>query len=259
MKRVRNILGKGDRTRARGNRRRRVDFEPLEPKLAPATLAIGNATVLEGNAGTFSVALTVTLSNPQGNKSVTVNYATADGTATAGTDYRALSGTVTFAPGETSKTVTVAVLGDGLDEPDETFTVKLSSLFNATFARSQAVGTIVDDDPPPAVSLSLTGTSLPEAGGTATVTATLSASSGRDVVVTLDFSGTATADVDYGRSAVVLTIPAESLSASLTLSAIDDTAPEGDETIIVTIAGVTNALPSGQQQVTAVITDDDPA
>ena len=78
---------------------------------------------------------------------VTVHYATADGTATAGSDYTAASGDVTFAPGETSKTITVAVLGDRLAEPTETFVVNLSGPTNAIIADGQGVGTILDDEP----------------------------------------------------------------------------------------------------------------
>ena len=83
---------------------------------------------------------------------MTVNYATANGTATRRRDYTAAAaGTLTFAPGETTKTVTVAVNGDTLDEADETFTVNLSAATNATIADGQGVGTITDDDPTPPI------------------------------------------------------------------------------------------------------------
>src|SRR5204863_11064 len=90
---------------------------------APA-LAIGNVSVMEGNSGTTSAELTVSLSAASG-RTVTVNYATANGTATAGSDYLAANGTLTFLPGQTNKTISVAVLGDLLNEPDETFLVQL--------------------------------------------------------------------------------------------------------------------------------------
>jgi hypothetical protein len=81
-------------------------------------------------------------------KVVTVGYATADGTATAPADYTATSGTLTFAPGETAKTVTVAVVGDTLVEGDETFSLVLSGPVNATLGagQEQATATIADDD-----------------------------------------------------------------------------------------------------------------
>lgn len=108
-------------------------------------LSINDVTMTEGHSGTTNATFTVTLSAGSG-RVVTVAYATADGTATAPADYTAVSGTLTFAPGETSKTITVLVKGDTLDEPNETFLVKLSNPTNATLARAQGVGTITDDD-----------------------------------------------------------------------------------------------------------------
>src|SRR6185312_2567553 len=86
------------------------------------TVAVSSPSVAEGNSGTASLTFTVALSNPSSQATV-VNYATADGTATAGSDYAATSGALTFAPGETSKTVTVSVTGDRTYEPDETLTL----------------------------------------------------------------------------------------------------------------------------------------
>src|SRR5262249_39441562 len=88
----------------------------------------------------------VTLS-ARSTETITVAYATGDGTATAGSDYQAASGTLTFAPGETRKTVTVPVKGDRVGEPNETFLVTLSSPTHANIGDSQGVGTIVDDEP----------------------------------------------------------------------------------------------------------------
>ena len=86
---------------------------------------------------------------------MTVAYATADGTATAGSDYTAASGTLTFAPGATTQTIAVTVLGDLLDEANETFTVNLSSPVNAVIAAAQGIGTIVDNnDPAPSIAIS---------------------------------------------------------------------------------------------------------
>ena len=76
-----------------------------------------------------------------------VAYATGDGSAVSGSDYQALSGTLTFAPGETTKTITVLVNGDRLAEQTESFVVNLSSPTNATVTDGQGVGTIVDDEP----------------------------------------------------------------------------------------------------------------
>ncbi|MGV1088564.1 MAG: Calx-beta domain-containing protein, partial [Mycobacterium sp.] len=116
------------------------DTAPVLP-----TLSIADVSTAEGNSGTSTMAFTVTLSKAA-TTLVAVNYATANGTATAGSDYSAASGTINFAAGETAKTVTVAVSGDTTAEPAETLTVSLSAPSGATVARATATGTIVDDD-----------------------------------------------------------------------------------------------------------------
>jgi hypothetical protein len=108
-------------------------------------LAIGDASVVEGNASTVDLVLPVTLSTASGSP-VTVDYATADGTAGAG-DYTPATGTLTFAPGELSHGVTVSVVGDTTFEPDEFFFANLSNATGgATILDGQGVGTIVNDD-----------------------------------------------------------------------------------------------------------------
>jgi Calx-beta domain len=80
---------------------------------------------------------------------VTVAYVTADGTATAGLDYTATAGTLTFAPGATTQSIAVSVSGDALDEPNEVFFLNLGSPVNAIIADAHGTGTIADDDPLP--------------------------------------------------------------------------------------------------------------
>ncbi|MFN8090604.1 MAG: Calx-beta domain-containing protein, partial [Mycobacterium sp.] len=114
---------------------------------APAqpSISIGNAAKNEGNSGTSNMTFTVTLSKAS-TKPVTVQYATSNGTATAGQDYTAATGTITFAAGETSKTINVAVAGDTTVEADETFTVTLSNANGANISTASATGTITNDD-----------------------------------------------------------------------------------------------------------------
>ncbi len=109
--------------------------------------SIGDATVLEGDASTTPAVFTVTLSASSPTP-VTVNYATADGTATVGNnDYQAASGTLTFAPGQTARALTVSVVGDVAVEPDETFFVNLSALSGGgTITDAQGDGLILNDD-----------------------------------------------------------------------------------------------------------------
>jgi hypothetical protein len=107
---------------------------------------VSDATVTEGDSGSQAASFDVTLSGPSG-LSTSVGWTTVDGTATAGSDYAAGSGTLTFAPGVTTQTVTVDVLGDTADEPNEVFSVALSDALNAGLATLEGTGTITDDDP----------------------------------------------------------------------------------------------------------------
>jgi hypothetical protein len=114
----------------------------------PSRVAIGDSTTAEGNDRQTAFQFTATLDSPQSSP-VTVDFASADGTATAPSDYTATTGKVTFEPGETAKTATVEVNGDTTVEPDETFNVTLTGATgNATIADGHAVATIVNDDPP---------------------------------------------------------------------------------------------------------------
>ena len=107
-------------------------------------MTIGDASVTEGNSGTAVLSFTVTLSAIY-DADVAVSFATENGSATAGSDYVAKSGTLTFAPGDTSETITVVVNGDLLVEPDETVFVNLSSI-TAVLVDGQGAGTILTDD-----------------------------------------------------------------------------------------------------------------
>ena len=112
----------------------------------PPGLAVADAEVQEGPNATLAFAVTLSRS-PSG--TVTVDYATLDGTATAGSDYTATSGTLSFAAGETEKTVSVPVLDDGHDEGSETLTMTLSNPSGAYLADASATGTINNSDPMP--------------------------------------------------------------------------------------------------------------
>ena len=112
--------------------------------LDPVTIV--GSSVVEGDIGTKPLNFTVSLSVPE-NNTATVNWATADGTAVAGEDYQAAAGTITFAPGEITKTISVNVVGDFTKEPDEYFTVNLSNPVNAGVSGAAGRGTILNDDP----------------------------------------------------------------------------------------------------------------
>src|SRR6185312_16082342 len=101
-----------------------VDDDPLP------SLAINDVSRVEGNSGIANLTFTATLSAASG-RTVTVNFATSDGTATAPADYTSSSGTLTFNPGVLTRTIAVPVVGDTRDEFDETFVTALSSPTNA--------------------------------------------------------------------------------------------------------------------------------
>jgi hypothetical protein len=115
------------------------------PPVEPVVLAVTDASVLERARGTSKVAVAVTLSRSS-NAVVTVNYATSNGTAVAPQDYTATSGTLTFQPGETSRTISVSINGDRKREANETFSVQLSNAVGATIDDGVATVSILNDD-----------------------------------------------------------------------------------------------------------------
>ncbi len=116
----------------------KVDWRP--------EISVADAQANEG-AGSISFEVSLSRAFTSSEHRVTVDYATADGTATAGSDYTSTSGTLTFAAGESSKTVSVPILDDAVDEGDETFTLSLSNATGGRIGDGEATGTIANDDP----------------------------------------------------------------------------------------------------------------
>ncbi|MEO8216430.1 MAG: Calx-beta domain-containing protein [Acidobacteriota bacterium] len=225
------------------------------------SLSINDVSVPEGNSGSTPAQFTVTLSAASA-LTVTVSYSTAAVTATSAVDYSAASGTLTFAPGEVSKTITVGVLGDLLNEPDETWNVNLSAPANATITKATGVGTINDDDPAPTLSLNDILVGEGNSGTTnATFTVTLSAASGRTVTVNFSTAdGTALAPGDYTASSGSLTFSPGETSKVITVSVIGDSVNESDETFLVNLSAPVNAtILDGQGQATILNDDSAPA
>src|SRR5262249_43300625 len=152
-----------------------------------------------------------------------------DCTATAGSDYVATTGSLTFAPGETSKTVTVAVNGDTLGESDETFYVNLTNPANATCADGQGLGTIRNDD----LALSINNVSVLEGNNgftNAIFSVTLSGPS--TLAVTVNFataSGTATSGTDFQALSGTLTFNPGETSKTITVKVKGDKTVEANE------------------------------
>jgi hypothetical protein len=220
------------------------------------TIDIGDSTVVEGDAGPVSAGFPVTLSAPSAGP-VTVNFATANGTATAGTDYTATSGTLTFAPGTTSQIISVSVTGDVLDELDETYFVNLSAPTGGSIGDGQGLGTIIDDDGP---TINIGDATVTE-GDAGTVDAafavTLSASSPGPVTVAFATAdGTATAPGDYTPTTGVLTFAPGTTALAVTVSVIGDVLDENDETYFVNLSAPTGGDIGDGQGLGTIIDDD---
>ncbi len=211
------------------------------PLAAQPSITISDATISEGNSGVSKANFTVTLSSAS-TQAVSVTYATADGTAIAGSDYAPASGTLLFPPGATKLPVSVSVNGDALDEPDEGFLVNLSSPTNATIADGQGVGTIRNDDPTPRLAMSDVTVAERASGSTANFAVTLSAASGRQVTVaykTVD--GTAMAGADYTALSGTLTFAPGVTARGIAVPVAGDGLAEPNEVFFVNLGSPANA------------------
>ncbi len=147
----------------------RLNVSAAPDVIPPPSLSIGNVSKLEGNKGQTNFTFTVSLSAAS-SQAVNVQFATAHGTALAGriNDYRAASGTLSFSPGTTSRTITITINADKTSEANETFFINLSNPTNAALGVAKGTGTIVNDDAPFA-SQAATGTSSSQKSAVAKV------------------------------------------------------------------------------------------
>ena len=224
-------------------------------------VTIADASIVEGNAGTSNLSLTVTLSAPSASD-VQVSYAALDGTAIATLDYNFTNGTLTIPAGSATGTIVASILGDTNVEPDETFTVTLYAPQNATISDSIATATITNDDVAAPPSLTIGDASVLEGNGGSnllSITVTLSAPSASNVHVnytTVD--GTASAPGDYTATNGTLTILAGGTNGTIVIPVAGDMTFESDETFSVTLAAPQNATIS-DGTATVTISNDDAA
>jgi uncharacterized protein YhjY with autotransporter beta-barrel domain len=222
-------------------------------------LTINDVTANEGNAGITNFTFTVSLSAPAGPGGVTFNIATANGSAVGGTDYVINSLTAQTIPaGSSTYIFTVLVNGDTLNEPSETFFVNVTSVLNAVVVDGQGVGTIVNDDPLPSLTINDV-TVLEGNAGTvnAVFTISLSAASGQTVSVNYATAdGTATAPADYTSTSGTAIFPVGTTTQTVTVPVNGETVPEANETFFVNLSGATNAT-IGDNQGLGTITNDD--
>ena len=233
-------------------------LDTAEP--AVPSLSIADVSVQEGNAGTRLMTFTVILSAAAAGP-VTVAYSTADGTATSGSDYVAASGNLTFAAGETSKTLQVTVNGDTAAEGNEAFTVRLANAAGATIADGSATGTLTNDDAAATLpALSVGDVSLREGdSGTAELMFIVTLDKAATGPVTVSYAtanGTATAGADYAALTGTLTFAAGETSKMVHVAVNGDIAVEANETFSLTLSGATGATIADATAV-GQITDDD--
>jgi hypothetical protein len=208
-----------------------VDVHAQQP-----SISVRDVVVAEGNSGTTQATFVVALS-ASSSQTVSFSFATANNTATAGSDYVATSGAASFAPGELEKPVVVLVNGDTVDETQETFFLDISNVQNATVGSSRGTGFINDDDGP---TISINDVSVTEGNaGTkaATFTLTLSGPSVEPIAVRATTTpGTATASSDYNSLNLVVIFEPGTVTRTFDVTIIGDTNLESNETFTVNLS-----------------------
>ena len=220
------------------------------------SISVRDVVVVEGNAGTTQATFVVALSGAA-SQSVSCSFATANGTAIAGSDYIATSGALTFAPGEVEKPVVVLVNGDTVDETQETFFLDISNVQNATVNSSRGTGFINDDDGP---TISINDVSITEGNsGTkaATFTLTLSGPSVEAIAVrAITTPGTATASSDYNSVNTVVIFQPGTVTRTLDVGIIGDTNLEANETFTVNLSDNFGTTIADGEGVGTILDDD---
>jgi hypothetical protein len=219
-----------------------TDDDPLP------VVAIGDASVEEGDSGTRNVAFPVTLSAPSG-RSVSVQWSSSTGG----------SGTVSFPAGSTSGTASVPVTGDTTKEADQTFTVTLATPVAATLGRSVATGTVLDDDRKNALRVSAGDASVVEGRlGTRRLVFTVSLSQPSSSAVTVSYAtaaGTATS-ADFAAASGQVSIAAGAMSATVAVDVTGDALVEGAETFTLTLSNAAGATVNRAVGTGTVLDDD---
>ena len=221
---------------------------------APPELKISDVTIVEGNSGTTSAVFTINYGGA-GAGGVSVDYATADATATAGSDYTSTSGTASLPSGGCKcTTVNVPIIGDTAVEANETFEVNLSNPVGKGITDGQGIGTITNDDQPHAT---IDDPSVAENGGPLTFTVTLDGTSPTNAVMTYSSAaGTATAGSDYTSVNGTLTILAGQTQGTIDVPVLDDSTYEGDEDLTMNLVA-TSGVVVDDAQGDGTITEDD--
>jgi len=193
------------------------------------------------------------------NTTVAVDFATTNITATAGSDYGATNGTFTFAPGETTNTVTIAITDNATQESTETFQVRLSNVSNSSITTGTNTVTITDDD---GSTVGFTVSAISVAENTNSLTLTVVRAGATNTAVSVNYatltSGTATSGSDFRATNGILSFAAGVTTNTFALGIIDDTTPENNETVLLLLSSATNCS-LGTSNLTVTITTNDSA
>lgn len=223
-------------------------------------LLVSDVTVTEGDTGTTNAVFTITLSGPPAAGNVTATATTFNGTALSTNDYQFTSVPLTFTPGETSKTVTVPVIGDTVFEQNETFTLELRNVSGANVVNGVGTCTIIENEGQPTVSVNDIMVTEGDSGTTnATFTVSLSNTSNNSISFGFGLTnGTALEEEDFLGVGGGALIPAGATSTTITVPIIGDTISEGNETFFINIADASNATISDNQGVATIADDESP-
>ncbi len=221
------------------------------------TLSLSDSAITEADVGTQTTNLTVTLSSAM-DRVVSFDYATLPGTASADSDYQSSTGTVTFNPGETSRTLPVVTFGDTLVEGDEQFSLSLSNPLNANLAQSSVTLTLVDTDK---VVISAADAEVLEGdSGTTNLVFTLTLDQAANGPVSLRYDtsdDTTQAGVDYQNTGGTITFSGGQTSASVTVVVNGDTDLEGDEALLLELTSPSANATLGTSVAVGTIRNDD--
>jgi hypothetical protein len=222
-------------------------------------LTINDVTVTEGDSGSVNAIFTVTLSPTSATQTVTVDFFTSNGTAAQPGDYSSINGTLTFAPGQATRSIVVPVNGDTIPEPSETFFVNLINPTNAVIADAQGQGTILDNDASGNFQFGAGTATANEGAGSATVTITRTGNTSGAASVRYETSdGTALQKSDYIFGAGVVQFGPGETSKTVSILLVDDVYVEGDENFHINLSSPSgNFVLGSPSTITVTITDND--
>jgi uncharacterized repeat protein (TIGR01451 family) len=232
------------------------NFVAISNHIDPPLLTITDTNGIEAVASTNGMVFKVGLSGRSG-QTISVGYLTANISASSGFDYVGTNGTITFAPGATNATITVYTIDNNLNQPNRTFNVLLANPVNAIITNGTATGTIIDDDPPPTISIADVSVVEGDSGTTnAVFKLTMNKQAIYDVTVRCSTATNTASTNDFIATTATVTFPAALTNATFTVPVLGDTVYEPTETFFVNLSLPSNATIARAQAVGTIIDDD---